>query len=253
MRAEDRYKLRKGRWAKGPNTPGFWSVLGPELLHNARTAQFWLSIARNSVPLFGVFLWKWDVLEMSFYFLLQCWLMGSLYCAIDMTFNPEKGPPPRDTLDGMQPMLQKLFVAGLVFAVLVGIFGGFMLIGFFRKNELSEFFSTGWQQWSFLKGVLALTAGCIAEAVRFLRSLPERTPADIEADNYRFAATLQTVALLCVFATFLGAISRFLFGPAAVVVPMVLVATLFDATPRSTAALLGTRKPEASADAGRPT
>jgi len=34
---------------------------------------------------------------------------------------------------------------------------------------------------------------------------------------------------------------------------MVLVATLFDATPRSAAALLGARKPQAPADAKRPT
>jgi len=240
MRAEDRYKLKKAQRRRA-----FWSELGSELRHAARTSQFWLSLVRNSVPLFGVFLWHWDVLQMAVYFLLQCWLMGSLYCAIDMTFNPEKGPPPRDTLDGMQPMLKRLFVAGLAFAVLVGIFGGFMLIGFFGKRELQEFLATGWQQWSFLQGVLALLAGCIAEAVRFLRSLPKRTPADIEADNYRFAATVQTVAVLAAFSAFLGAISRFLFGPAVVVVPMVLVATFFDATPRSAATMMGMRKPEA--------
>lgn len=248
MRAEDRYKLRK---AQQPPPPTFWSVLGGELRHAVHTTQFWLSLLRNSVPLFGVFLWHWDVLQMAVYFLLQCWLMGSLYCAIDMTFNPEKGTPPKDTLDGMQSMLQKLPVAGLVFAVLVGMFGAFMLIGFFRKDELGEFLSTGWQQWSFLKGVLALATGCIAEAVRFLLSLPKRTPADIEADNYRFAATVHTVAVLAVFSAFLGAISRFLFGAAAVVVPMVLVATLFDATPRSAAVMMGTRKPEAPAQAKR--
>ncbi len=240
MRAEDRYKLKKAQEAL---KPGFWSVLGAELRGGVGKLQFWLSLARNSVPLFGAFLLHWDILEMAFYFLLQSWLMGALYCAIDMTFNPDKGTPPRDVLDALGPLIKRFFGAAAVFAIFVGVFGGFMLVGFFGKGELLEFLNGGWQHAAFEQGVLALVVGSLAEAVRFVRSLPTRTPADIEADNFRFAATLQTVALLCVVSTFLGALARLLAGSAAFVVPAVVVVTMFDVAPRSAALMMGTPKP----------
>ena len=70
------------------------------------------------ITLFGAFLWNWDIVRMAVYFLLQSWLMGSMYCAIDLTFNPEKGTPPRDMLDALQPLLKRFFVAAPMFAVM---------------------------------------------------------------------------------------------------------------------------------------
>jgi hypothetical protein len=232
VRAEDRHKLEKRRELR---PPAFGSMLGAELLRGARTVHFWLSLARNSIPLFGVFVWGWDVLELAVYILLQSWLMGAMYCAIDMTFNPEKerGKPPADLLDAIGPLLTRFAGACVVFAVLVGIFGWFVLGGFFRKAELLQFFDGGWQQPTFLWGVLALVAGCLAEATRFLRSLPRRTPADVEADNRRFAATFRTVVLLAVISAFLGGISRLAFGLPAFAVFVVLVLALMDIAPRS--------------------
>jgi len=237
VRAEDRQRLRR---AQQPPPRSFWSTLGAELRAGTRKAQFWLSLARNSVPLWGAFALHWDVLAMAFYFLLQSWLMGSLYCAIDLTFNPDKGVPPRDMLDAAGPLLRRLFFSLLLFGLLVGIFGGFMLRGLFDASELRDFvLGGGWLRSSFRIGVAALVVGCLAEAARFLHSLPRRTAVDIEADNARFAATVQTVAVLCVVSTFLGALARFALGSAAFVVPAALVVTFFDVAPRSAALMMG--------------
>ena len=242
MRAEDRYRLRKAQRART-----FGRTLGAELRDGLRKPQFWLSLARNSIPLFGVFLWDWDALAMAVYFLLQSWLMGALYCAIDLTFNPDKGTPPRDMLDALGPLLKRFAAAALLFAVFVGIFGGFMLHGFFDKHELADFLDGGWRESSFLIGLAGLAVGCLAEATRFVRSLARRTAADIDADNFRFAATIQTVALLCAISGFLGVLARFALGSAAFVVAAVVVLTLFDAAPRSAAVMMGTNKAGANA------
>jgi hypothetical protein len=236
LRAEDRYRLRQAQQAPSPS---FWTVLGAELRRSMGKPHFWLSLVRNSIPLFGAFLWDWDVLAMAFYFLLQSWLMGSLYCALDLVFNPKDGKPPQDLLDALNPLLKQFLGAAVIFAVIVGLFGGFVLFGFFDKSELTEFFDGGWRHANFLTGVLALVVGCIAEATRFLRSLPTRTPADIEADNFRFAATVHTVAVLCAISGFFGALARFTFGSTGFVIPAVLVVTLFDVAPRSAALMMG--------------
>lgn len=231
MRAEDRYRLRKKQQRRAAG-----KLFIAELVAGTRSAQFWLSLARNSIPLFGVFLWGWDVLELAVYILLQCWLMGATYCAIDLTFNPEKGKAPADLLDAVGPLMRRFAVACVMFAVIVGIFGWFVL-AFFNKTELSAFLNGGWERPTFLWGVLGLIVGCLAEAVRFVHSLPRRTPEQEQADNRRFAATIRTVALIAVISAFLGAAARYAFGVSAFAVIVVLVLTLMDVAPRSVDAL----------------
>ncbi len=156
----------------------FRAAFVTELREASRTSQFWIAVARQSIPVIGVAFFAWPALQIGVYFVLQSWLMLSLYCATDMTFDPEyrQGKPPRDVAEAAGALLKNFFGAIVAVGILLGLFGGFMLFNFFAGEAWDAFFSSGWHERSFLFGLLALAVSCLFETVRFVRSLPRRTP-----------------------------------------------------------------------------
>ena len=54
----------------------------------ARTTDFWLSVARHSVPVIGVWAFGWSPVNVGVFFLLESWLFISTRATIEVTFDP---------------------------------------------------------------------------------------------------------------------------------------------------------------------
>jgi hypothetical protein len=222
----------------------FRAAFVTELRQASRTSQFWIAVARQSIPVIGVAFFAWPALQIGIYFVLQSWLMLSLYCATDMTFDPEyrKGKLPRDMAEAVGALLKNFFGAIVAVGILLGLFGGFMLFIFFEGDSWDAFFRSGWHERSFLYGLLGLGASCLVETVRFARSLPQRTPAQIEADDLRIASTFYRVILMFVACLFVGAAPFAGLGDLIFVLATSLIVLYFEALPRSAAAFVASMK-----------
>lgn len=222
----------------------FPSVLRAELGVASRTGAFWIVVARQAIPVLGVALFDWPAFEIAVYFVVQSWLMLSLYAATDLTFNPKySGTKGRNPESSVWLLLKQFLAAGLLIGFLVGMFGGFLLLQAFPREDANAFLQGGWHEQSFLIGLLALASGCLAEAVRFAQCIPQRTPDETAADDARIAGTFYRVVLLFIVSGLIGVTAQWRFAPVLFVIALGLLLTLFEALPRSAALLLG-KKPQ---------
>jgi hypothetical protein len=217
------------------------AALIAELRSVSRTLQFWIIVARQSIAVIGTAFFGWHALEIGLYFAIQSWLMLSLYAATDLTFDPKylNAGPVRAWKESAGTLLKNFLAASLLTGILIGLFGGIALVGLFRGDAWGAFIEGGWHEPSFLCGVGALAASCVAEAARYLRSLPRRTAAEIEADDMRIASTFYRVVLLFMATVVIGALAWTGFTDLLFVVATALILTYFEALPRNASLLLG--------------
>jgi hypothetical protein len=228
-----------------PDTAGeFIRALIAELHEVWRTPPFLASAARNATSVVGVLFFGWPALNLALYFLLDSWLMLSLYAATDLTFNPKYGgAAPRTAAEAvLKPLPQFLGAAALV-GVLVGIFGGFVLTIPFGNEDWQEFLDTGWHESSFLIGALVLTITCLSEAAHFTLRIPARTPVQIRSDDLRVASLFYRLVLLFMASVALGWLRGLPFTVPLFALAMALILVFFEALPRSAGALLGIGAP----------
>jgi hypothetical protein len=209
-----------------------------------RTPAFLTPAARHAVPVIGAAFLGWPALQLAIYFVFESWLMLSLYAAADLSFNPKNGGrAPRGWREAVIEQLPQFLAAAGLIAVMVGLFGGFLIVGAFAQDEWIEFLQTGWREPSFLLGLALLIATCLSEAARFAQRLATRTPAQAQLDDLRIASLFYRVVLLFMASGALGLTSQFAFAPMLFALALGIVLTFFEALPRSAAALLGQRTP----------
>ncbi|HEY2394605.1 MAG TPA: hypothetical protein VGH81_01320 [Rudaea sp.] len=214
------------------------AALIAELRQVWRTPPFFFSALRNATSVVGVLFLGWSALELALYFVIQSWLMLSLYAATDLTFNPKYGGhPPRSLREALATPVQNLVGALVVVGFLIGLFGWFLLSGMFGADDWQAFLQGGWQQPSFLYGLLILLASCLSEAAVFAQRLPTRSAAQVETDDLRIASLFYRLVLLLAASIFLGATRG--TALAAPLFALALVQVYFEALPRSSAAFLG--------------
>lgn len=224
-----------------PDSPGAFAVVfGAELRAVWPTFPFFASAARNAAPVIGVLFFDWPALQLALYFVIESWLMLSLYATTDLSFNPKYGGRAPQSLREavLAPLPQFLAAAGLI-AVFVGLFAGFLLVSAFGADEWDAFLRGGWTERSFLVGLIALVWTCLSEAVHFARRIPARTPEQSAADDLRVASLFYRVLLLFMVSAALGWTRG---SPVAVplfALALAIVLMFFETLPRSAAALLG--------------
>jgi len=219
-----------------PEQPAFVA----ELSRVWRTPQFWVVIARQSIPVIGVAFFDWAALQIGAYFVLQSWLMLSLYCATDLTFDPkyQEGKPPRNFGESLSALIKMLFGALFIVGIMIGLCAAFILLKFFSRDAVHAFVTDDWHENGFLFGLAAMATSCLFETVRFVRSLPSRSPAQIEADDMRIATTFYRVVLLFVACALIGAVGGSSLGDLLFVLAIALIMAYFEALPRSAALLI---------------
>jgi hypothetical protein len=207
-----------------------------------RTPAFLTTVARHTVPVVGVAFFGWPALQLAIYFILESWLLLSLYAAADLSFNPKNGGrAPRNLREAViDPLPQFLAAAGLI-GVFVGLFGGFLIVGVFAPDEWTDFIQGGWHEPSFLLGLTMLIATCLTEAARFAQRLATRTPAQAQVDDLRIASLFYRVVLLFLASGALGLMAPFAFAPMLFALALGIVLTFFEVLPCSAATLLGQR------------
>ena len=226
-----------------PGEPGtvrdFAAFAAAELRQVWRSYPFWTSAARNAASVAGVLLFDWQALPLALYFVIESWLMLSLYATTDLRFNPKYGGRAPQSLREavLAPLPQFLAAAGLI-AVLVGLFAGLLLANAFGAEEWDAFLHGGWTQGSFLVGLLVLTCSCLSEAVYFARRIPSRSPEQVAADDLRVASLFYRVVLLFMAGGMLGWTRGSPMAAPAFAVALALVLMFFETLPRSAATLL---------------
>ena len=220
----------------------FASQVRAELREIGRTPAFLTTLARHVLPVIGVLFFGWPALQLAVYFVIESWLMLSLYATADLSFNPKYGGRAPQSLREavIEPLPQFLAAAGLI-GVLVGLFGGILIVGAFAQDEWTEFLQTGWDEPSFLLGLALLTASCLFEAIHFAQRIATRTPAQAQHDDLRIASLFYRVVLLFMASGGLGLTAQFAFAPMLFAIALGIVLTFFEGLPYSAAALLGLR------------
>src|SRR6185369_16442705 len=119
-----------------------------ELRRVWRKPQFWIVVARQIVPVVGVGFFDWAALQIGLYFVIQSWLMLSLYCATDLTFDPKhrKEKTARASTASASTLVKNFFGAAVLMGFVVGIFGGILLFSFFRGEAWDVFVDSGWRE-----------------------------------------------------------------------------------------------------------
>jgi hypothetical protein len=208
------------------------SQLRDELSAVWRTLPFLTTLARHTLPVIGVLFFVWPALQLAAYFLIESWLMMSLYAATDLTFNPKYG-------EAVLAPLPQFLAAGALIGVLVGLFGGFIVLGAFAQDERDAFFVGGWRETSFLLGLTILAASCVSEAAHFAQRIARRSPAQVQTDDLRIASLFYRVVLLFMASGVLGMAAPWSLAPVVFAIGLGLILTFFEALPRSAALLLG--------------
>ena len=229
-----------------PETPGaFAIVLSTELRTVWHTFPFLASAARNAAPVIGVLFFDWPALQLAMYFVIESWLMLTLYATTDLTFNPKYGGhAPRNLREAILKPLPQFLGAAVLIGLIIGLFAMFVLVGVVGADEWSAFLQDGWQQSSFLVGFVVLAASCLSEAIHFARRVVRRTPAQIQADDLRIASLFYRIVLLLMASVALGWARGSWFAAPLFALAMAVVLLFFETLPRSAAALLGIGVPK---------
>ena len=192
----------------------------------ARTRDFWLSVARHSVPVVGVWVFGWSPVILGVFFLLESWLFISIRATIEVTFDPHYAGDslPRTTWDAVRKTAGMFLLAGAACAVLVFGFGGVVLMFAFSEVEWKAFLSDGWRQASFLSALALLISDSLLDGFSFKRRLLNRSPAERRADDQRTRVMFYRVsALLFAFLVLMVAASLGIGGRVSVVVIMIIL------------------------------
>ena len=200
----------------------------------ARTSDFWLSVARHSVPVIGVWAFGWSPVNVGVFFLLESWLFISTRATIEVTFDPHYAGDslPRSTWQAVWKTAYMFLLAGVACALLVVGFGGVVLFVALPAVAWEAFLSEGWRQQSFLISLTLLIFDSLLDTWSFQRRLLHRSASERRADDQRAQLMLYRVgALLLAFLVLMVAAGLGFGGRVSVLVIMIILVYV-DTFPR---------------------
>lgn len=200
-----------------------------ELARESRTGHFWMMVARNAVPPFGVIALGWPALQAAVVFVLESWVFLSLRCGIEITIDPKFNGGARQ--HGAWDYLKHIVVAFICVAIVLVMFAWVVLLSAFPPPEWSEFFATGWRQWSFIGAIVALFVLSIADAVGFVGRFATRSAEQAAADDGRVRVMFYRVLGLLLASWLLGFASQAGIGGPALVVAAALLSIYLEGLP----------------------
>jgi hypothetical protein len=200
----------------------------------AGTTDFWLSVARHSVPVIGVWVFGWSPVNAGVFFLLESWLFISTRATIEVTFDSHYGgdSAPRTTWDAAWKTAGMFLLAGAACALLVAGFGGVVLLFALPAAAWQAFISEGWRQPSFLSALALLIVDAVLDAVSFQRRLLLRSASARRADDQRVQLMLYRVGALLFASLVLMVATGFGMGGGVLVLVIAIVLVYVDTFPR---------------------
>lgn len=172
----------------------------------------WIAVFRQALPVLGVFLYGWPVVQASVLFLTDLWLSVTLHDGLELTYGARGAGGRGRALAG------NLAFMGLLYGLMIGVgVFGHLAIGF-PKGEWQAFASSGWRLPSFLTALAAMLATHASDALRFREHLETRTESETLADQSATRARWARFILVVLGALFVPLPSVFGYGGHALVV-----------------------------------
>jgi hypothetical protein len=193
----------------------------------------WIAVFRQALPVLGVFLYGWPVVQASVLFLADLWLSLTLHDGLELTFGGRGARGRGRALAGNLAFMGLLY--GLVIGV--GIFGH-LAIGF-PKGEWHAFASWGWRLPSFLTALAAMLATHASDALRFRSHLETRTERETRADEAATRARWARFILVVLGTLFVPVPSAFGYGGHALVVVIAAANLAIELFPDAVSRKLG--------------
>jgi hypothetical protein len=182
-----------------------------------------MTLARHSIPVFGVLLFHWSAVNIAVFFLLESWLFLSTRLMIEVTFDPSFGG------GWLGPSVWTAILKGvwmyalsaIACGVLVFAFGGFIILFAFQPGEWHQFVNGAWARPSFLLSLAALAGDVIVDGLAFSRRLLERSAAEKRLDDLHTRVMFYRVGMLMIACLVIGVAGSFgVGGPVLVIVIM---------------------------------
>ncbi len=217
----------------------------PDFPNEARAALgrpgFWIAVLRETVPVVGVLAFGWPAFAAALYFIVESWLYLSLRASTEIVIDPKYAGKdlPRSTPDAVAKIAKHLSYVLPFFAILLGLFAGFVMFAAFPKADWAAFAAGGWREPEVLWGFGVLLASVIADTVRHARRFATRTSAEAEAGDLSMKLMFYRVTFGLFPAAFLlGLAGRWGLAPPLIVLAIALISIAIEAIPRSIVAWL---------------
>ena len=149
----------------------------PSLRRAAARPAFWIAVAREAVPVAGVFAFGWSAFAAALFFLLESWLLMSLRAATEITIDPRYAGAdlPTSTGDAVRKVLKHLSYVLFFMLLLVGLFAFFILFVAFSRADLVHFVTEEWRTPAVYGGFALLLVTLALDTVRFARGYATRS------------------------------------------------------------------------------
>jgi hypothetical protein len=209
-------------------------LIREEFKESLRKKAFWAAAARESIPVFGVFLFDWSALHVGIFFALESWLFLTGRVTTGVYFDPEISSDARKkTVLGRIVQLAMLYLfAGAIFGMMVFIPSGFAM-SYFIPEERWEDFKVGlFSDVPFAVGLLLLVVGEITASIRVAYGAEGATDEERDAGHRRALLMVHRPVALLIASILLGYLSNFGWGDQLFVLLMFLVLIYFEACPQ---------------------
>jgi hypothetical protein len=200
----------------------------------ARSASFWWSVMRHSIPVVGVFFFGWSSVAVAVFFVLESWLFLTNRLTIEVTFDPgyAREDLPRTAWQACYTTAKMWLLAAPVLALMLFAFGGFVLLFAFPSQDWEAFVTDGWRRASFGISFALLVVDAIVDSVRFQRRLLRRSDSERITDDRRVRRMFYRVVALLGGCVILGLAAQFGLGGPLLVLAIAVILVVFDAMPQ---------------------
>jgi hypothetical protein len=202
-----------------------------------RRPAFRSAVLRQALPVLGVLFFHWEPIDIAAFFLLDAWLFLTLRMAVEMTSDPKYATPGRES--SVADLLKNSLVAGVAWALGVGIIVLVTIVPTFPTEDLVGFAVGSWREPSFLVGFTVMVAGHLWEARGFAERCRERSRAERRADDTRIRVMFGRLMLVSLAGAVIGLAKSFGVGGPVLVIIIACVVAWLDAAPEQADGLLG--------------
>ena len=202
---------------------------------------FYVALVRELVPIVGVFAFRWSALAAALYFIVESWLFLSLRTSTEIVIDPKYAGNdlPGSTLGAVAKIAKHLSYVMPFFAILLGLFAGFVLFVAFPKPVWAAFLAGEWRAPDVLLSFGVLVATVVADTVRHARGFATRNSAEAQASDLSVKLMFYRVTFGLFPAAFLlGLVGHWGFGPPLIVLVIAVLSIAIEAVPRSIVAWL---------------
>lgn len=223
---------------RGPAAAGVLIVAGShadlirrEFRESLRQPSFWAAMAREAVPVVGVFFFGWEALYAGLFFVAESWIFMSTRASAEMAYDPREareGTPLRRFFRFLGYLAGALFVYGLV----LGILAFFAIAKIFPEEQWQDLLADSWREPSLLAGLGLLVATEAYRTRLFARGLAERDEAARRRDDLQLKGMYYRCFALLAMTVILGFLVRLLPQGQAFVLLIFLVMVYFEGCPR---------------------